>query len=105
MNLAQSYAALPGVLRHGVNNAAQALPAFQSRANPLAKAKRFVAAASLSPIERYLRWISAFDEPAKLNLYSDSFRHETAKFSTAGIIAPWFAKANGSGIVDAALFD
>jgi asparagine synthase (glutamine-hydrolysing) len=103
MNLAQSYAALPGVLRSGVKSAAQALPAFQSRANPLGKAQRFVAAASLSPIERYLRWISAFDEGAKLDLYSDSFRHETANFSTAGIIAPWFAKANGSGIVDAAL--
>ena len=104
MNLAQRYAALPGVLRDGViGNAARALPAFQSRANPLSKAQRFVAAASLSPIERYLRWISAFDENAKLNLYSDSFRQETAKFSTAGIIAPWFAKANGSGIVDAAL--
>lgn len=104
MNLAQSYAALPGVLRDGViGNAARALPAFQSRANPLSKAQRFVAAASLSPIERYLRWISAFDESAKLSLYSDSFRQETAKFSTAGIIAPWFAKANGSGIVDAAL--
>jgi len=104
MNLAQSYAALPGVLRDGViGNAARALPAFQSRANPLSKAQRFVAAASLSPIERYLRWISAFDENAKLNLYSDSFRQETAKFSTVGIIAPWFAKANGSGIVDAAL--
>jgi len=104
MNLAQSYAALPGVLRDGViGNAARALPAFQSRANPLSKAQRFVAAASLSPIERYLRWISAFDENAKLNLYSDSFRQETARFSTAGIIAPWFAKANGSGIVDAAL--
>jgi asparagine synthase (glutamine-hydrolysing) len=104
MNLARSYAALPGVLRNGViGNAARALPAFQSRANPMAKAQRFVAAASLSPIERYLRWISAFDESAKLNLYSDSFRHETANFSTAGIIAPWFAKANGSGIVDAAL--
>src|SRR6185369_15884131 len=86
-----------------IGNAARALPAFQSRANPLSKAQRFVAAASLSPIERYLRWISAFDENAKLNLYSDSFRQETARFSTAGIIAPWFAKANGSGIVDAAL--
>jgi asparagine synthase (glutamine-hydrolysing) len=104
MNLAQSYAALPGVLRKGViGNVANALPAFQSHANALGKAKRFVAAASLSPIERYLRWISAFDEDAKLNLYSESFRQETANFDTRGIIAPWFARANGAGIVDAAL--
>jgi asparagine synthase (glutamine-hydrolysing) len=47
--------------------------------------------------------VSAFDELAKVNLYSESFRHETSKFSTAGIIAPWFAKANGAGIIDASL--
>lgn len=104
MNLAQSYAALPGVLRNGlIRNAVQAFPASQSRANPIGKAQRFVAAASLSPIERYLHWLSAFNESAKFDLYSDSFRQETANFSTAGIIAPWFAKANGAGIVDAAL--
>jgi asparagine synthase (glutamine-hydrolysing) len=104
MNLAQSYAAIPGVLREGViGNAAKALPAFQSRGNPIGKAQRFLAAASLSPIERYLRWISAFDEGAKLSLYTEGFRQETANFSTPGIIAPWLAKANGSGIVDAAL--
>ena len=56
----------------------------------------------MSPIERYLRWISAFDENAKSHLYSEAFGG-TGKFSTAAIIAPWFAKANGSGIVDAAL--
>jgi len=57
----------------------------------------------LSPVERYLRWVSAFDEEAKQNLYSDGFRHETAQFRTAGILEPWFAKANGAGIVDASL--
>ncbi|MFY9621668.1 MAG: asparagine synthase (glutamine-hydrolyzing) [Pyrinomonadaceae bacterium] len=99
MNLAQSYAALPSAVRSSVSGLVNALPGFATQR----KAKRFVAAAALSPIERYLRWISAFDESAKLNLYSDSFRNETAKFSSAGIIAPWFAKANGAGIVDAAL--
>jgi asparagine synthase (glutamine-hydrolysing) len=104
MNLAQSYAALPSALRDGViANVVRALPEFESRPNRLRKAKRFVAAASLSPVECYLRWISAFDEEAKRNLYSDSFRYETAQFRTASIIEPWFAKANGAGIVDAAL--
>jgi asparagine synthase (glutamine-hydrolysing) len=103
MNLAQTYAALPGVLRKGViSNVANALP-VGSRTSAVSKAKRFVAAASLSPIERYLRWISAFDEDFKQDLYTDGFRAETANFNTAGIIEPWFAKANGAGIVDAAL--
>ena len=105
MNLAQRYARLvPGVIRNGViRNFARALPEFRSRANPLRKAQRFVDAASLSPVQRYLRWVSAFDEQAKVNLYSNHFRNEAAAFSTIGFIEPWFAGANGAGIVDASL--
>ena len=104
MNIAQKYANLPAGLRDGViANVVRALPGFDARQNPVRKAKRFVAAASLPPVERYLRWVSAFDEAAKQNLYSEGFRHDTAKFRTASILEPWFAKANGAGIVDAAL--
>src|SRR5205085_849886 len=105
MNLAQRYARLvPAVIRNGViRNFARALPEFRSRANPLRKAQRFVDAASLSPVQRYLRWVIAFDEQAKVNLYSNQFRNETAAFSTIGFIEPWFAGANGAGIVDASL--
>ena len=105
MNLAQRYAnLLPAVIRNGViRNVARALPEFRSRANPLRKAQRFIDAASLGPVQRYLRWVSAFDEQAKSNLYSNDFRNQTAAFSTIGFIEPWFAKANGAGIVDASL--
>jgi len=104
MSLAQKYANLPGALREGViAKVVAALPGFETRPNPLRKAKRFVAAASLPPVERYLRWVSAFDEAAKQRLYSEDFRAETANFRTVSILEPWFAKANGSGIVDAAL--
>ena len=67
------------------------------------RVQRFLDAASLGPVQRYLRWVSAFDEQAKLNLYSNEFRSETAAFSTIGFLEPWFAKANGAGIVDAVL--
>ncbi len=105
MNVAQRYVKLlPAAIRNGViRNIANALPQAQSRKNPLRKAQRFLDAASLSPVQRYLRWVSAFDEQAKQNLYSSAFRHETAAFSTVGFIEPWFAKANGAGIVDASL--
>jgi asparagine synthase (glutamine-hydrolysing) len=104
MNLAQRYARVPGVLRNGViGNLVNALPGFATRPNKLRRAKRFVTAASMPPVERYLRWVSAFDEEAKQNLYSPSFQHETANFRTAGFLEPWFAQANGAGIVDASL--
>lgn len=105
MAVAQRYVKLlPSAIRNGViRNLANALPQAQSRKNPLRKAQRFLDAASLSPVQRYLRWVSAFDEQAKRDLYSDQFRHETAAFLTVGFIEPWFAKANGAGIVDASL--
>src|SRR5437588_5328612 len=104
MSIAQKYANLPGALRDGViAPVIGVLPGFEARQNPLRKAKRFVASASRPPVERYLRWISAFDEDAKQNLYSADFRIQTANFKTANFIEPWFAKANGAGIVDASL--
>jgi asparagine synthase (glutamine-hydrolysing) len=104
MNLAEKYASLPGVLRKGViENLAAALPAFEGGRNPLRSVKRFVAAASLPRVDRYLHWVSAFREADKRELYSDSLRNETASFDTADVLAPWFAKANGAGIIDASL--
>ena len=104
MNIAQKYANLTAALRERViAPVIGVLPGFEARQNPLRKAKRFVASASRPPVERYLRWISAFDEDAKQNLYSDDFRNQTASFRTARFLEPWFAKANGAGIVDASL--
>src|SRR6266496_420618 len=104
MNIAQTYASLPAGLRDGViASMVKALPEFLVRPNAVRRVKRFVAAASLSPIERYLRWLSSFDDKAKTDLYSENFQAETATFKTISVLQPWFAKANGAGIVDAAL--
>src|SRR5216683_2477391 len=68
MNISQRYANLPGLLRNGlIEPVVKALPGFASHPNPLRKAKRFVAVASMPAVERYLRWVSAFDEEAKQN--------------------------------------
>jgi asparagine synthase (glutamine-hydrolysing) len=105
MNVAQRYVKLlPAAIRNGViRNIANALPQAQSRQNPIRKAQRFLDAASLSTVQRYLRWISAFDDARKAKLYSNDFCKVTAPFSTIGFIEPWFAKANGGGMVDALL--
>jgi len=101
MNLAQRYAALPGAGL--MTSVSHALPAFEGGPNMLRRAKRFVGVASKSPVERYLHWVSAFDEEKKQKLYSESFRNETANYRSASVLEPWFAKANGAGIVDASL--
>ena len=101
MSLAQKYGALPGA--GTVASLARAFPGFEDRPRVLRRGKRFLTAAAKAPVDRYLSWISAFDEDARRNLYSEDFGQQTAQYRTASIIEPWFAKANGSGVVDAAL--
>ena len=104
MGLAEKYLKLPGVLRKSlIDQAVGMLPSSDKRRSRTRDAKRFVQAASLSKVDRYLRWISVFDSDAKSDLYSDDFRHRTETSRSSEVLEPWFAMANGSGIVDAAL--
>ena len=104
MPIAEHYHRLPEFLRESViNKAVGLIPTPISSRTPTGRAKRFLHAASLPKVERYLRWVSAFDEDAKRELYSENLRRETAGFHAGDILEPWFAGSNGSGIVDATL--
>ena len=104
MRLAEKYFHLPTVLRESViNKAAELLPTSAAKRSRVRDAKRFLQAASLPRVERYLRWVSVFDPAAKQDLYSAAFRHETKDIHAVDTLNPWFAHANGAGIVDAAL--
>ena len=104
MRLSERYRKLPAVLRERVIRQAVALlPASELRRGRVRSLKRFLRAASLPPVERYLRWVSVFDAQAKGELYTEEFRRETAASGAGQWLAPWFARANGAGVVDAAL--
>lgn len=104
MKLAEQYRKLPQLLRkHIVENAVGMLPSSESRRDLIARGQRFIHSASLPSVQRYLHWVSAFDEEAKTDLYSRTFREETKALNAASILEPWFAKANGAGIIDASL--
>jgi asparagine synthase (glutamine-hydrolysing) len=104
MRLAEKYHRVPAVLRKAVlQQAIELLPSSEIRRSRIRDVKRFLQAASLPRVDRYLRWVSTFNSEAKQDLYSDSFRNITSKASAAAIIDPWFTRANGAGIVDAAL--
>jgi asparagine synthase (glutamine-hydrolysing) len=95
---------LPGLLRRTVvEQTIGLLPGSERHRNRIRDAKRFLRAASLPRVERYLRWVSAFDDASKQAFYSDDFLHETGGGCARTILAPWFAQVNGSGIVDASL--
>ena len=104
MRLAETYHRIPAVFRETLlRQAVELMPSSEAKRSRLRDVKRFVEAASLPKAERYLRWISAFNTQAKEDLYTENFKRETRAHPAAGIIDPWFASANGSGIVDATL--
>lgn len=104
MQLAERYRRLPASVRNwAIQPAVSLLPSSETTRSRIRSAKRFIQAASLPKQDRYLRWISVFDPEAKNDLYSESFQRETASVYPSDILDPWFARANGSGIVDAVL--
>ena len=105
MRLAETYRKLPGLVRRPlIESAVELLPSSELRRSRARDIKRFVSAASLPTVERYMRWVSVFDAQAKDDLYTDEFRRRMSGHRAADFLAPWFAHANGaSGIVDASM--
>jgi asparagine synthase (glutamine-hydrolysing) len=104
MRLAERYHKLPAMLRKSlIDQVVQTLPTSETERSRLRDAKRFIQAASLPKVERYLRWVSVFDGEMKSALYADEFHRRMDQQSSAALLEPWFAMANGSGVVDAAL--
>ena len=105
MKLAEKYHKLPALLRESVvKQAINMIPSSGTRRRSSVRdAKRFLKAASLPPVERYLGWVSVFDEETKRDLYSEGFPQEREETRVADLLEPWFARANGAGSVDAAM--
>lgn len=104
MRLAENYHRLPARLRDSViKQAVDLVPSSETKRSRVRDVKRFIQSASLPKAERYLRWVSVFDAEAKQDLYSADFKQQTQSAAGANMLGPWFARANGSGIVDAAM--
>lgn len=105
MQLAASYHKVPGVLRRSlIDGVVGLLPENGAGRSRVGRAKRFMQAASLPTVDRYLRWISTFNEQAKSEIYTDEYKHSMAGYHTQSFLAPWFKGINnGHGVVDATL--
>lgn len=104
MRLAERYHKVPAVLRRGlIEQAVEFVPEMGNYAKRVQTAKRFVRAAGLPKVERYFRWVSALQHEDKQELYSAEFSRDLERFDASDVLRPWFAKANGSGVLDATL--
>lgn len=77
---AERYQAIPGFLRRGViSPLVRRLPEVQAAGLWIDRAKRFVEGADLPLAQRYQRFLSAFSEEGKDELFSHDVRAELAK--------------------------
>ena len=96
--------AVPSFVRESViKQLAKRIPGSPTKRSRLNSAKRLLDAVPLPRADRYTRWVSVFNEETKKPLYSDLFRQQTQAADPTGLLAEWFAKANGIGIVDSML--
>lgn len=104
MQLAERYRKVPEIMRESViKQLVGLLPSSELRRGRVRDVKRFLESASLGPVERYLQWMSVLSRKKKAELYTAEMLNETRNFDSARWLSPWFARANGAGVVDASL--
>ena len=104
MMIAELYGRIPRVVRKAfIESPIGLLPTSELKRSRVRDAKRFFRAADLPRGQRYTRWMSTFDSETKSEIYTEEFRRETRSRDASVILDEWFAKANGSGVLDAAM--
>src|SRR5687768_8177649 len=104
MLIAEHYRRIPAALRRSlIEGPVGLLPTSEIKRSRVRDAQRFLRGANLPRTERYLRWMSTFDPAAKAEIYTDDFRESVRGEKPGMILDKWFASANGSGILDAAM--
>ena len=104
MGLTEKYRRVPAFLRESIiKESVNLIPSSPTKRSRVKSAKRLLDAVALPRVDRYTRWVSVFNEQTKQPLYSDLFRAQTKAADATGILAEWFKRANGIGILDAML--
>ena len=104
MRIAEAYHRVPKALRKiFVEAPVNFLPTSELKRSRFRDAKRFLEAANLPRTERYFRWMSTFNRDAKHDLYTKEFAASVAGQNASHFLDDWFAKANGTGTLDATL--
>jgi len=104
MNFTEKYRRVPSFLRESlIKETVNLIPVSPARRSRVKSAQRMLSAVSLPRVDRYTRWVSVFNEETKQPLYSDFFRQQTRGANATGLLAEWFKRANGIGVLDAML--
>lgn len=101
MAAAEIYHRLPRFLRIISGGIAHVFPDSINPKNRLRNLKRFTQAISLEPEQRYLKWLSIFENSFKYeSLYSQDFKKNINITNPSDYLAPYFDGSKGLNIID-----
>jgi asparagine synthase (glutamine-hydrolysing) len=104
MGFTEKYRRVPSFLRESlIKETVNLIPGSPKGRSRVKTAQRMLSVVSLPKVDRYTRWVSVFNEETKRPLYSGLFRQQTQEADATGLLATWFKRANGIGILDAML--
>jgi asparagine synthase (glutamine-hydrolysing) len=104
MGLTEKYRLLPSFVRESViREMVNMIPTSPTKKSRVKSAQRLLEVVSRPKVNRYMHWMSVFNDETKQPLYSDSFKQQTSQGSATGVLERWFKEANGIGIVDTML--
>ena len=104
MGLTEKYRKVPAFFRESlIKGAVNRIPSSPIRKSTVNSAKRLLEVVSKPRVNRYMHWMTVFNEGLKEPLYSEAFREQTDRAFAASFLETWFKKANGNGTVDTLL--
>ena len=105
VKLAEYFDRLPWALRSTIASPLwQYLPASVRQKSKRRQFKKLVAHLRESPERRYTRWVTIFDEPARVDLYADDFIAELDDADPAGFLLSAYARSRRRDIVSRTSF-
>ncbi|HKU73876.1 MAG TPA: asparagine synthase (glutamine-hydrolyzing) [Pyrinomonadaceae bacterium] len=104
MGLTEKYRRVPSFLRESlIREAVNMIPTDATKKSKIKSAQRLLAVVDRPKADRYMHWMSTFNDQLKEPLYTDSFRQQTQNANATGLLEHWFKRANGIGVVDTML--
>lgn len=103
--LAGYYEKLPAFIREKVIRASLSLlPHQEDRRRLLRRLKRFVNGIADKAERRYVRWVCAFDNEMKKDLYTPAFGEKMAPVDSVDLVVNWYAQADAEDFLDKTLY-
>src|SRR4030095_7621355 len=104
IKLTEQYHKVPALVRESlIRQAVNLIPTSTTKKTKIRSSKRLLNAVSLPSLNRYMHWMTTFNEELKDPLYSESFRRATQPSEATRVLEPWFTRSNGASIVDTVL--